>query len=126
MNLPPTPLPCPRSVNRPPPTPPPPRSVNRPPPPSPPPQICEAFGANRYPFPDDVPRQRSMHAEVTSRLRELHTTIEAGDMHRHNVLQGVANSEWRPGSGWGGASIGVGDMYRHNVLQGVAYPYPHP
>ena len=42
-------------------------------------QICEAFGANRYPFPEEPARQRQMNAEVTARLRELHTTIEAGD-----------------------------------------------
>ncbi len=41
-------------------------------------QICEAFSANRYPFPEDSARQRQMNAEVTARLRELQTTIEAG------------------------------------------------
>ena len=41
-------------------------------------QICEAFGANRYPFPEEGTRQRQMNAEVTARLRELQTTIEAG------------------------------------------------
>jgi V-type H+-transporting ATPase subunit a len=41
-------------------------------------QICEAFSANRYPFPEDTSRQRQMNAEVTARLRELQTTIEAG------------------------------------------------
>lgn len=41
-------------------------------------QICEAFGANRYPFPEEAVRQRQMNAEVTARLRELQTTIEAG------------------------------------------------
>lgn len=34
-----------------------------------------------------------MHAEVTSRLRELHTTIEAGDIHRQTVLTTVAQSK---------------------------------
>ena len=42
-------------------------------------QICEAYGANRYPFPEDTMRRRQMMAEVTSRLMELHTTIEAGE-----------------------------------------------
>ena len=42
-------------------------------------QICEAYNANRYPFPEDPARQRQMNAEVTARLRELHTTIEAGE-----------------------------------------------
>jgi hypothetical protein len=27
-------------------------------------QICEAFNANRYPFPEDPARQRQMHGEV--------------------------------------------------------------
>lgn len=44
-------------------------------------QICEAYGANRYPFPEEPARQRQMNAEVTARLRELHTTIEAGEFY---------------------------------------------
>jgi len=55
-------------------------------------RICEAFNANRYPFPEEPSRQRQMHGEVTARLRELHTTIEAGDRHREGVLQGIALS----------------------------------
>ena len=27
-------------------------------------KICEAFAANRYPFPEDLARQRQMNAEV--------------------------------------------------------------
>lgn len=117
-------------------------------------QICEAYGANRYPFPEDPARQRQMHGEVrrgfamqllcllpygwngcsgphcecgsfhlvgrrdappphthirtyathshtttnthtydkqvTTRLRELHHTIETGDRHREGVLQQIA------------------------------------
>lgn len=53
-------------------------------------KICEAFGANRYPFPEDPTRQRQMHAEVTARLRELHTTLEAGERHREAFLQNIA------------------------------------
>jgi len=41
-------------------------------------QICEAYGANRYPFPEDQNRRREMNHEVNLRLQELHTTIEAG------------------------------------------------
>uniref|UniRef100_A0A7R9Z4K4 V-type proton ATPase subunit a n=1 Tax=Chlamydomonas euryale TaxID=1486919 RepID=A0A7R9Z4K4_9CHLO len=55
-------------------------------------KICEAFGANRYPFPEEVARQRQMHAEVTARLRELYTTIEAGSMQRVSVLSGVTSN----------------------------------
>lgn len=53
-------------------------------------KICEAYGANRYPFPEDPARQRQMHGEVTTRLRELHHTIETGDRHREGVLQQIA------------------------------------
>lgn len=42
-------------------------------------QICDAYNANRYPFPEEPARQRQMNGEVTARLRELHTTIEAGE-----------------------------------------------
>lgn len=55
-------------------------------------KICEAYGANRYPFPEETTRQRQMNAEVTGRLRELHTTIEAGERHRESVLQGISNN----------------------------------
>lgn len=53
-------------------------------------KICEAFGANRYPFPEDIPRQRQMSAEVNARLRELHTTLDAGERLRENALRGAA------------------------------------
>jgi V-type H+-transporting ATPase subunit a len=53
-------------------------------------KICEAFGANRYPFPEDPAKQRQMMAEVTARLSELETTIDAGDRHRDNVLTSTA------------------------------------
>ncbi|KAL4446730.1 hypothetical protein ABPG77_007974 [Micractinium sp. CCAP 211/92] len=53
-------------------------------------KICEAFSANRYPFPDDISRQRQMNAEVNGRLRELHTTLEAGDRLREGVLQAIS------------------------------------
>ncbi len=52
-------------------------------------KICEAFGANRYPFPEDAARQRAMNAEVTARLRELHATLEASSKHRDETLEGV-------------------------------------
>ena len=49
-------------------------------------QICEAFGANRYPFPEESQRQRQMNAEVTARLRELHTTVDAGEWQNHSRM----------------------------------------
>lgn len=30
-------------------------------------KICEAFGVNRYPFPEDAARQRQMKVEVRSK-----------------------------------------------------------
>jgi V-type H+-transporting ATPase subunit a len=55
-------------------------------------KICEAFGANRYPFPEDAARQRAMNAEVTARLRELHATLEASSKHRDATLENVGYS----------------------------------
>ena len=55
-------------------------------------KICEAFGANRYPFPEDGGRQRAMASEVTARLRELHATLEASSKHRDAALEGVGGS----------------------------------
>ncbi|CAI7927393.1 unnamed protein product [Closterium sp. NIES-54] len=53
-------------------------------------RICEAFGANRYPFPEEPARQRQMLAEVRGRLGELQTTIDAGNRHRDNVLNSIS------------------------------------
>ncbi|KAG0578798.1 hypothetical protein KC19_4G050300 [Ceratodon purpureus] len=49
-------------------------------------KICEAFGVNRYPFPEDAARQRQMKVEVSARLSELQTTLNAGVVHRQNIL----------------------------------------
>ena len=59
-------------------------------------KICEAFGANRYPFPEDFSRQRQMNAEVTARLTELHSTLEASVRHRDSTLQsiGFQHDQW--------------------------------
>ena len=71
------------------------------------PQICEAFGANRYPFPDDEARQRSMRVEVAGRVRELQTTVEAGARHRRCGGGGVGRGR-APGTAGGGVGVGVG------------------
>ncbi|KAF8410527.1 hypothetical protein HHK36_003058 [Tetracentron sinense] len=52
-------------------------------------KICEAFGANRYPFTDDVGKQTQMITEVSGKLSELKTTIDAGLLHRSNLLQTI-------------------------------------
>ncbi|KAJ7522696.1 hypothetical protein O6H91_18G023200 [Diphasiastrum complanatum] len=53
-------------------------------------KICEAFGASRYPFPEDVSMQRQMLGEVAERLTELRTTLDAGNLHRDAVLKTIA------------------------------------
>ncbi|XP_057495439.1 V-type proton ATPase subunit a3-like [Actinidia eriantha] len=52
-------------------------------------KICEAFGANRYSFPEDLGNQAHMVNEVSERLSELKTTIDAGLLHRGNLLQTI-------------------------------------
>ncbi|KAL8543041.1 hypothetical protein ACS0TY_003787 [Phlomoides rotata] len=52
-------------------------------------KICEAFGANRYSFTEDPSKQSQMITEVTGRLSELKTTIDAGLVHRGNLLQTI-------------------------------------
>ncbi|ERM96201.1 hypothetical protein AMTRI_Chr09g14680 [Amborella trichopoda] len=50
-------------------------------------KICEAFGANRYPFPEDFGKQRQMIGEVSGKTMDLKTTIDIGLRHRNNVLE---------------------------------------
>ncbi|KAL9328916.1 hypothetical protein ACSQ67_003919 [Phaseolus vulgaris] len=52
-------------------------------------KICDAFGANRYPFSDDLSKQLQTITEVSGRLAELKTTIEAGLLHRSTLLQTI-------------------------------------
>ncbi|XP_065882276.1 V-type proton ATPase subunit a2-like [Euphorbia lathyris] len=52
-------------------------------------KICEAFGANRYPFTEDISKQYQMMTEVSGKLTELRTTIDIGLAHRSNVLQTI-------------------------------------
>ncbi|XP_078447915.1 V-type proton ATPase subunit a3-like [Wolffia australiana] len=54
-------------------------------------KICEAFGANRYPFTEDVGKQRQMIEEVHGRISELKTTIDIGLMHRDNLLKSISH-----------------------------------
>lgn len=53
-------------------------------------KICEAFGANRYPLPEEMGKQVLMVTEVSGRLSELKTTIDAGTQLRHNLLLTIA------------------------------------
>ncbi|CAN1824201.1 V-type proton ATPase subunit a3 [Linum perenne] len=52
-------------------------------------KICEAFGANRYPFTEDLGKQFQMIKEVSGRLSELKTTIDVGRAHQSNLLQRI-------------------------------------
>ncbi|KAG9453327.1 hypothetical protein H6P81_006231 [Aristolochia fimbriata] len=53
-------------------------------------KICEAFGANCYPLPEDITKQRQITREVMSRLSELDTTFDAGLRHRNQALSSIA------------------------------------
>ncbi|CAI0382968.1 unnamed protein product [Linum tenue] len=52
-------------------------------------KICEAYGANRYPFTEDLGKQFQMITEVSGRLAELKTTIDVGKAHQSNLLQRI-------------------------------------
>ncbi|XP_024960444.1 V-type proton ATPase subunit a2-like [Cynara cardunculus var. scolymus] len=52
-------------------------------------KICEAFGANRYSFAEDLCKQAQMITEVSGRLSELKTTIDTGLLHRGNLLETI-------------------------------------
>lgn len=54
-------------------------------------KICEAFGANRYPFTEDLGKQAQSITEVSGKLSELKTTIDAGMLHRGNLLQTIGD-----------------------------------
>ncbi|XP_047169820.1 V-type proton ATPase subunit a1-like isoform X2 [Vigna umbellata] len=52
-------------------------------------KICEAFGANCYPVPEDISKQRQITSEVSARLADLEATLEAGIRHRNKALASV-------------------------------------
>uniref|UniRef100_A0A0D3C2L7 V-type proton ATPase subunit a n=1 Tax=Brassica oleracea var. oleracea TaxID=109376 RepID=A0A0D3C2L7_BRAOL len=55
-------------------------------------KICEAFGANCYPIPEDTTKQKQLSREVLSRLSDLEATLDAGTRHRNNALNAVGYS----------------------------------
>ncbi|XP_028767898.1 V-type proton ATPase subunit a2 [Neltuma alba] len=59
-------------------------------------KICDAFGANRYPFAEESGKQVQMIAEVSARLSELKTTIDTGLLHQGNLLQIIGDqfNQW--------------------------------
>ncbi|KAK2392596.1 V-type proton ATPase subunit a3 [Trifolium repens] len=52
-------------------------------------KICDAFGANRYPFSDELGKQFQMMTEVSGKIAELKTTIDVGLLHRSTLLQKI-------------------------------------
>ncbi|KAK2665404.1 hypothetical protein Ddye_003978 [Dipteronia dyeriana] len=52
-------------------------------------KICEVFGANRYPFTEDLGKQAQSITEVSGKISELKTTLDAGMIHRGNLLQTI-------------------------------------
>ncbi|KAJ4832651.1 V-type proton ATPase subunit a1 [Turnera subulata] len=59
-------------------------------------RICEAFGANCYPVPEDISKQRQITREVLSRLSELEATLDAGIRHRNKALTDIGSqiTQW--------------------------------
>ncbi|CAI0377633.1 unnamed protein product [Linum tenue] len=53
-------------------------------------KICDAFGANRYPFSEDVNKQSQMITQVSGRQTEMKTTIDAGSLQRNSLLKTIA------------------------------------
>ncbi|XP_047981936.1 V-type proton ATPase subunit a1-like isoform X1 [Salvia hispanica] len=53
-------------------------------------KICEAFGANCYPVPEDSIKRRQITRDVLSRLSELETTLDAGLRHRDAALSSIS------------------------------------
>ncbi|XP_042499594.1 V-type proton ATPase subunit a2-like [Macadamia integrifolia] len=53
-------------------------------------KICEAFGANRYPFTEDLRKQAQMITEVSEKIAEMKATIDVGLLHRENLLKTIS------------------------------------
>lgn len=53
-------------------------------------KICEAFGASCYSVPEDVTKKRQITREVSSRLADLETTLDAGIRHRNKALTSIS------------------------------------
>ncbi|KAG0463653.1 hypothetical protein HPP92_019722 [Vanilla planifolia] len=58
-------------------------------------KICNSVGANCYPVPEDMTRRRQVTREVSTRLAELETTLDAGIRHRKNVLSSIGCQVWQ-------------------------------
>ncbi|XBI70598.1 hypothetical protein VPH35_065044 [Triticum aestivum] len=54
-------------------------------------KICDAFRANRYPFPEDLAKQTHTVQEVSGKISELKATIDMGLAHRDSILKTIAS-----------------------------------
>ncbi|KAB2043264.1 hypothetical protein ES319_D01G004000v1 [Gossypium barbadense] len=54
-------------------------------------KICDAFGANRYPFAEDCGKQALMISEVSGKISELKSTIDAGLLHQDHLLRTIGD-----------------------------------
>ncbi|CAM0872297.1 unnamed protein product [Alopecurus aequalis] len=54
-------------------------------------KICDAFRANRYPFPEDLAKQLHTIVEVTGKIKELDATVGMGLAHRDTILNSIAS-----------------------------------
>ncbi|KAG8088190.1 hypothetical protein GUJ93_ZPchr0010g9187 [Zizania palustris] len=54
-------------------------------------KICDAFGANRYPFPEDTGKQLQTIQEVSGKISELKATIEIGLAQRDSILKNISS-----------------------------------
>ncbi|XP_074584468.1 V-type proton ATPase subunit a1-like isoform X1 [Curcuma longa] len=57
-------------------------------------RICQAFGANCYPVPEENNKQRQLTHEVSLRLSELEATLDAGTCHRNKALASIGSQLW--------------------------------
>ncbi|XP_078446595.1 vacuolar proton ATPase A1 [Wolffia australiana] len=59
-------------------------------------KICDAFGANCYPVPEEITKRRQVTNEVATRLSELEATLDAGIRHRNKGLSSIGShlSNW--------------------------------
>lgn len=53
-------------------------------------KICDAFGASRYPFPEQPERRAEMAREVSDRINELYSVISAAVAQRRAMLSALA------------------------------------
>ncbi|PKA60270.1 Vacuolar proton ATPase a1 [Apostasia shenzhenica] len=58
-------------------------------------RICDSFDANCYPVPEELNKQRQVTREVSSRLSELETALDAGIRHRNTTLSSIGCQLWR-------------------------------